>query len=162
VTVATILVLSLGIASAALGVEVLRARPTASGPARNAAITTVDEWVRDHAPTGSHLAFGSFLGYEMALTLSDSYRVSHARHGNVAASLSAPDGIKRTGELPSDDWLAIDTAPRNVNEFQAFRGGWLVRVAVGLPTVVGVGVALPPPLLPQPTTTRSAESATAC
>ena len=127
VTVATILVLSLGIASAVLGVEVLRARPTASGPARNAAITTVDEWVREHVPAGSHLAFGSFLGYEMALTLSDSYEVSSARHGNVAASVSAPDGIKRTGELPSDDWLAIDTAPRNVNEFQAFRGGWLVR-----------------------------------
>jgi 4-amino-4-deoxy-L-arabinose transferase-like glycosyltransferase len=127
VTTATILVLSLGIVSAALGVETLRARPTASGPARDAAISTVDDWVRQHVPAGSHLAFGSFLGYEMALTLSDAYRVSHARHGNVSASVTAPDGIKRTGEQPSADWLAIDTAPRNVNEFQAFRGGWLVR-----------------------------------
>ena len=78
-------------------------------------------------PAGSRLAFGSFLGYEMALTLSDDYTVSHARHGNVSSSVTAPDGIKRTGELPSDDWLSVDTAPRNVNEFQAFRGGWLVR-----------------------------------
>ena len=61
----------------------------------------------------------------MALTLSDAYSVSHARHGNVSSSVTAPDGIKRTGELPEDDWLSIDTAPRNVNEFQAFRGaGW--------------------------------------
>ena len=49
--------------------------------------------------------------------------MSHARHGNVSTSVTAPDGIKRTGELPSDDWLSVDTAPRNVNEFQAFRGG---------------------------------------
>ena len=127
VTVATILVLSLGVATAALGVHALRARPTASGPARDAAITAVNEWVRDNIPAGSRLAFGSFLGYEMALTLSDAYQVSHARHGNVSSSVTAPDGIKRTGELPSDDWLSIDTAPRNINEFQAFRGGWLVR-----------------------------------
>ena len=127
VTVATILVLSLGVATAALGVHTLRARPTASGPARDAAITAVNEWVRDNIPAGSRLAFGSFLGYEMALTLSDAYQVSHARHGNVSSSVTAPDGIKRTGELPSDDWLSIDTAPRNINEFQAFRGGWLVR-----------------------------------
>jgi hypothetical protein len=87
----------------------------------------VDDWVRGNIPAGSRLAFGSFLGYEMGLTLSDAYAVSHARHGNVSSSVTAPDGIKRTGELPSDDWLSIDTAPRNVNEFQAFRGGWLVR-----------------------------------
>ena len=127
VTVATILVLSLGVASAALGLHTLRARPTASGPARDAAITEVNEWVRANIPAGSRLAFGSFLGYEMALTLSDDYTVSHARHGNVSSSVTAPDGIKRTGELPTDDWLSVDTAPRNVNEFQAFRGGWLVR-----------------------------------
>ena len=110
-----------------LGLHTLRARPTASGPARAAATATVDAWVRDNIPAGSRLAFGSFLGYEMALTLSDAYSVSHARHGNVSSSVTAPDGIKRTGELPEDDWLSIDTAPRNVNEFQAFRGGWLVR-----------------------------------
>ena len=127
VTVATILVLSLGVATAALGVHTLRARPNASGPARDSAITTVNDWVRKNIPAGSRLAFGSFLGYEMALTLSDDYQVSHARHGNVSSSVTAPDGIKRTGELPSDDWLSIDTAPRNINEFQAFRGGWLVR-----------------------------------
>jgi hypothetical protein len=127
VTTATILVLTLGVASAALGVHTLRARPTASGPARDAAITTVNDWVREHIPARSRLAFGSFLGYEMALTLSDDYQVSHARHGNVSSDVTAPDGIKRTGERPSDDWLSIDTAPRNVNEFQAFRGGWLVR-----------------------------------
>ncbi len=100
VTVATVLVLSLGVASAALGLHTLRARPTASGPARDAAITTVDAWVRENIPAGSRLAFGSFLGYEMALTLSDDYTVSHARHGNVSSSVTAPDGIKRTGELP--------------------------------------------------------------
>ena len=57
-------------------------------------------WVRENIPAGSRLAFGSFLGYEMALTLSDDYTVSHARHGNVSSSATAPDGIKRTGELP--------------------------------------------------------------
>jgi len=127
VTVATTIVLALGVATAALGVHTMRARPTASGPARAAAVTTVDAWVREHVSAGSGLAFGSFLGYEMALTLSDDYVVSHARHGNVSSSTTAPDGIKRTGELPMDDWLSVDTAPRNVNEFQAFRDGWLVR-----------------------------------
>ena len=123
VTVATILVLSLGVASAYLRVHAFVPRATAG----EAAITTVNAWVREHIPAGARLAFGSFLGYEMALTLSDDYTVSHARHGNVSSSTTAPDGIKRIGEKPTDDWLSIDTAPRNVNEFQAFRGGWLVR-----------------------------------
>ena len=69
VTIATVLVLSFAVASAALGVNTLRARPAASGPARAAAITTVDQWVRDNIPAGSRLAFGSFLGWGMALTL---------------------------------------------------------------------------------------------
>ena len=84
VTVATVLVLSLGIASAALGLHTLRARPTASGPARDAAITEVNAWVRANIPAGSRLAFGSFLGYEMALTLSDDYtRVARAPRQRV-------------------------------------------------------------------------------
>jgi 4-amino-4-deoxy-L-arabinose transferase-like glycosyltransferase len=127
VATATVVVLSLGLATAALGLYTLRARPAASGPARADAIRTTDAWVREHLPTGARLAFGSFLGYEMALTLSDAYEVSHARHGNVSMSPDLPDGIKRSGERPAADWLSIDTAPRNINEFQAFRGDWLVR-----------------------------------
>jgi 4-amino-4-deoxy-L-arabinose transferase-like glycosyltransferase len=125
--VATTVVLVVGLASAALGVYTLRARPAASGPARSEAIRTTDAWVRENVPPGARLAFGSFLGYEMALTLSDQYDVSHARHGNVVMDPDNPDGIKRAGEQPADDWLSIDTAPRNINEFQAFRGSWLTR-----------------------------------
>jgi hypothetical protein len=127
VATATGVVLALSFATAALGMYTLRARPAASGPARSEAIRTIDAWVREHVPPGTRLAFGSFLGYEMALTLSDQYDVSHARHGNVAMSTDFPDGIKRVGEQPTDDWLSVDTAPRNINEFQAFRGEWLVR-----------------------------------
>jgi hypothetical protein len=124
---ATVVVLTVSLASAALGVYTLRARPERSGPARSEAIRTTDAWVREHVPPGTRLAFGSFLGYEMALTLSDTYDVSHGRHGNVSMSPDMPDGLKRVGEQPADDWLSVDTAPRNINEFQAFRGSWLVR-----------------------------------
>ena len=127
VATATVVVLAVSLASAALGIYTLRARPERSGPARSEAIRTTDAWVREHVPPGARLAFGSFLGYEMALTLSDTYDVSHARHGNVVMSADLPDGFKRVGEQPADDWLSVDTAPRNINEFQAFRGSWLTR-----------------------------------
>jgi hypothetical protein len=41
------------------------------------------------------------------------------------ADPKAPEGLIRVGEGVGDDWIAVDTAPRNVNEYQAYRATWL-------------------------------------
>ena len=113
--------------SGVLGVfAILRSAP-GSGPAREAAVSTAETWIREHVPHGSTIGFGSFLGYEMALGLDDDFKTVKVRHRQVVSSPTAPEGLIRAGEDPADDWLSIDIAPRNVNEFQGFRAGWLLK-----------------------------------
>src|SRR5204862_862156 len=121
---AAVLVLGLLASTSALGVHALVPRAGSTGLARDAAIRTTDDWIRANVPPGTKIAFGSFLGYEMALGLVAEYPVVHGRHHNVISSASAPEGILRAGEPPSADWVSVDIAPRNVNEFEAFRGAW--------------------------------------
>ena len=93
---------------------------------REEAVDTVVAWVRDNAEPGSTIAFGSYLGFEMGLPLRDDFRLRQVRHHTVVADAEAPDGVRVFRRSASDDWVAIDVAPKNVNEFQAFSASTLV------------------------------------
>ena len=93
---------------------------------REKAVDTVVAWVRDNVEPGSTVAFGSYLGFEMGLPLRDDFRLRQVRHVLAVADVDAPDGVTMFGRPASDDWVSIDIAPKNVNEFQAFSAGMLV------------------------------------
>lgn len=93
---------------------------------REQAVDAMVSWARQNIPPGSTIAFGSYLSYEMALPLRRDYTVRQVRHVIAIADIGAPDGITVFGKPATDDWVAVDIAPRNVNEFQAFSAGTLI------------------------------------
>ncbi len=119
------LVIALVVATATLTVHVRRTQPDSLG--RGIAVTTVTRWLQDNVPPGAKVAFPSFLGYEMALGLRGRAEAVQVRARIAIADPAAPEGLIRVGEDPADDWIAVDTAPRNVNEYQAYRAAWLER-----------------------------------
>ncbi len=95
--------------------------------ARNNAVTTEVAWIRANIPKGTEIAYGSFLAYETAYYLAADYGTAEIRARISLSDPAAPDGLLRTGESPpGDDWIAVDAAPRNVAQFQAYRASWLV------------------------------------
>jgi hypothetical protein len=118
-----------GVVCAALlaGTGAAAARPLFNTPSliREQAVDAAVGWIRANVPAGTPIGFGSFLGYEMAYRLVPDYPAFHVRHKTVIADAAAPLGLRRVGERPSSDWVAVDAAPRNVNEFQAFRAAWI-------------------------------------
>ena len=100
---------------------------TRSGSARAAAIQTAVDWVRSNVPPGETVAIGSFLSYEISLGLRGTNPTNQVRHQTAIGDSSAPDGIRVAGQPSTDDWIAIDVGPRNVNEFQAFAAETLAR-----------------------------------
>ena len=113
--------------SAVLGTHALAARPDSTDPAREGAVTIVTAWLREHVNPSQTVAFGSFLGYDMALGLQGRNRTVQVRHRLSVGSAAAPEGIVYSGEAPASDWIAIDIAPRNASQFQAYRAAWLLR-----------------------------------
>lgn len=112
------------------GVLAVHVRATSNPPggvARAAAIRTVTDWIETNVPRGSTIAFGSFLSYEMAYPLANDYHTVQVRHRISISDAEAPDGFLRVHEEPAGDWIAADIAPRNVNEFQAYRATWLLQ-----------------------------------
>jgi hypothetical protein len=112
-----------------IGISAIGARAwvTRAGSAGNSAIavkTTVD-WLHANVLDGTPIAFGSYLGYEMAYSLVADYPMYQLRHRTATVDPTMPLGFRRAGEAPADDWVAADTAPRNVNEYQAFRAAWV-------------------------------------
>jgi 4-amino-4-deoxy-L-arabinose transferase-like glycosyltransferase len=93
---------------------------------REEAVDTVVAWARDHVEGGSTIAFGSYLGFEMGLALRDDFTLRQVRHVLAVADADAPDGVTMFGRPASDDWVSIDIAPKNVNEFQAFSASMFV------------------------------------
>ena len=126
-TLALAAVLAIGLvgSAATLGVHATTTKSGITAGARADAIRTADDWIRANVAPGTTIAFGSFLGYEMGLSLVDRYTVVSLRHRQAVSSPTAPEGMLRVGETPADDWVSVDIAPRNVNEFQAFRADWL-------------------------------------
>ena len=118
-----VLVASLVGAGAALAIADRLHRPVLT---RDEDVATVAPWVRDNVPHGSTIAFGSYLGYEMALPLRADFTPRQVRHQNVIGDVDAPDGVTLYGKPLQDDWVSIDIAPKNVNEFQAFSASTLI------------------------------------
>jgi hypothetical protein len=113
--------------TAVLAEHALTFRESRSGAAREAAIETAVAWVRGNARPGEKVAIGSFLSYEISLGLRGANPTTQVRHQLAIGDAGAPDGIRVSGEASADDWIAIDVAPRNVNEFQAFAASTLAR-----------------------------------
>ena len=123
IAVATTLVVALVVAAGTLAIHVRRTHPNANG--REVAVSTVQQWLRTNIPAGATVAFPSFLGYEMALGLQGRANTLLVRARISIADPKAPEGLIRVGDGVGDDWIAVDTAPRNVNEYQAYRATWL-------------------------------------
>jgi hypothetical protein len=121
--VATTLVVALVVATGTLTLHVARTHPNLNG--RELAVSTVQTWLRANIPPGATVAFPSFLGYEMALGLQGRADLVIVRARIAIADPKAPEGLIRVGDGVGDDWIAVDTAPRNVNEYQAYRATWL-------------------------------------
>ena len=100
-------------------------RSDSTDPARATAVDTVSSWLRANVDPSETVAFGSFLGYDMALGVQGRNDVVQVRHRLSVGSAAAPEGIVFPGERPADDWIAIDIAPRNASQFQAYRAAWL-------------------------------------
>lgn len=115
--VAGLLILSL-IGASGLLVFTIGLRPATT--AREEAVDTVASWAQDNVEPGSTIAFGSYLGYEMALPLRRDFAVRQVRHQTVVGDVEAPDGVAVFGKPQTDDWVSVDIAPKNINEFQAF------------------------------------------
>ena len=124
-TISAVLVASLVVATGILGAHVLRTNPDGGG--RGPAVEQTAAWITDNIPPGDKVAFGSFLGYDMALAVQGRYTTVQVRHRISISDVTAPEGLIRAGEQPADDWIAVDIAPRNVNEFQAYRATWLIQ-----------------------------------
>ncbi len=121
--VAGLLTISLVSAGAVLMAPIDYRRTVAT---REEAVDTVVAWVRDNVEPGSTIAFGSYLGFEMGLPLRDDFRLRPVHHQTVVADVEAPDGVTGFGREATDDWVSIDIAPKNVNEFQAFSADTLI------------------------------------
>ncbi len=111
--------------SGILAIHVRANATTPGGLARGEVVRTTVAWVRANVPPGTTIAFGSFLSYEMAYDLTADYHTVQVRHRISIIDPAAPLGLLRAGEAPADDWIAVDIAPRNVREFQAYRAPWL-------------------------------------
>jgi hypothetical protein len=62
----------------------------------------------------------------MALPIRADYTVRQVRHQTVVGDAEAPDGVTVFGKPKLDDWVAVDIAPRNVNEFLAFSASTVI------------------------------------
>jgi hypothetical protein len=122
--IAVIAVIAVVAGSIAFGARAWATR-VGSGGASGAAIETTADWIRTNVPPGTPIAFGSFLSYEMAYQLVADYPTYQVRHRIATVDPSFPMGFRRASEDPADDWVAADIAPRNVNEYQAFRASWI-------------------------------------
>ena len=110
------------------GLLVAHGRNTTDPPGdagRSAIVSKSVAWIRANIPAGSTIAFGEFLAYETAYNVAADYTTVQIRARLSTSSMTAPDGMARTGESPADDWVAIDIAPRNVYQFYAYRAHWL-------------------------------------
>ncbi len=118
-----LLIVSLVGASGLLAFTIGLRPPTTS---REQAVDAMVAWAGEHTEPGSTIAFGSHLSYEMALPLRRDHPVRQIRHVTVVSDLAAPDGLAVFGKPLADDWISVDAAPRNVNEFLAFSAGSLI------------------------------------
>ncbi len=110
------------VGSAVLATHALAFRESATGDARAAAVRTTTDWIKANVPSGSHLGFGEFLAYEMALELRGRYAMATSNPSLVVANAGDPLGFGEFGQPTITDWIAVEAVSRRTLEFQAFRG----------------------------------------
>ena len=113
--------------SAILGDHVHGYRGSVTGEAQLAAVRTVTDWVDANVSPGTSIAFGSYLGYQMSLSLKHPYRITQIAQVIARYLPDAPLGIGVVGYPPASDWVSIDVAPRNAAEFQAFQASTITQ-----------------------------------
>ncbi|HZC31799.1 MAG TPA: hypothetical protein VE640_00780, partial [Candidatus Bathyarchaeia archaeon] len=118
---AALLISTLVATSTVLADHVRTYRGSATGGAQAAAVQAVTDWIDTNVPPNTSIAFGSFLGYQMGLSFDHPYRLNQIAQVIARFRANAPLGIGIYGYPPADDWVAVDAAPRNVAEFQAFQ-----------------------------------------
>ena len=121
-------VVAIGVLVGGTGILAVHGRNTlrpAGGAARSLAVATETAWIRANLPAGTVIAYGSFLGYETAYPLAGHYRAVQVPARLSISDASAPDGLSWGSEGGQNDWVAVDIAPRNVNQFEGFRAAWI-------------------------------------
>lgn len=121
------LVILLLASSGVLAQHALTFREMRTSAAVAAATQTAIDWVRANVPPSERVAIGSFLSYQISLGLRGTNPTAQVRHQTAIGDPAAPDGIRISGQPPTDDWIAIDVGPRNVNEYLAFSAAALTR-----------------------------------
>ena len=125
----------------------------ASGDAAASAVETSVAWIRANVPAGDGVAFGAYLSLNIADELVPEYRLYQVQARLATFDPSMPEGFTYGKEAGAADWVAVDVAPRNVNQFEAYRAASLrdELVAHGIAYWVyatGVSTAAPS-ILPQ-------------
>jgi 4-amino-4-deoxy-L-arabinose transferase-like glycosyltransferase len=96
-----------------------------SGATTPQAVDTTVAWIRAHVPRGTTVAFGAYLSFSLADRLVPDYRLVQLQARLTTADPTYPEAFRYGKEAPSTDWVAADTAPRNVNQYEAFRASWI-------------------------------------
>jgi hypothetical protein len=90
--------------------------------AKDAAVSTVTDWLLDYVPEGSTVAFGTPLSFETAAGLRGRYRTVQVRERHDAViDPRAPLGVRLPGGAGVRDWLALSTGTHNPNVLYAYR-----------------------------------------
>ena len=92
-----LLIVSLVGASGLLAFTIGLRPPTTS---REQAVDAMVTWARDHTEPGATIAFGSHLGYEMALPLRRDHPVRQVRHMTVVSAMSTLPTASRSSASP--------------------------------------------------------------
>ena len=108
----------------AFGARAWVTRAAGSGASSEATSTAV-AWIRANVPAGTPVAFGAYLSYEMADELVPAYPTYQVQAKLSSADPSMPLGLTYGSEAPAADWVAADVAPRNVNQYEAYRAQWI-------------------------------------
>lgn len=96
-----------------------------------AAAASVRAWLRANTHDGDSVAFGPYLGYEIALDLPPGIRAVGIRPQLMTVDPTAPLGLRTGADRPSDV-ITLDLAAGKENQFDAYTAGQLERsVAAG-------------------------------
>jgi hypothetical protein len=96
-----------------------------SADAPSAATQTAVAWIRANVPPGTAIAFGAYLSFNIAGQLVPDYDTFQVQARLSGIDPSLPEGFRFSGEAGASDWVAVDIAPRLVNQYEAYRATWV-------------------------------------
>ena len=91
-----------------------------------AAASSARAWLRTNARPGDTVAFGRYLGYEIALDLPSGVRAVRIRPQLLAVDPTAPLGLRSGANRPADV-VSLDVAAGKATEFDAYTASQLER-----------------------------------